>query len=341
MTLKILSIDGGGIRGIAAGQIMISLERKLQQKSGNTDARLADYFDMFAGTSTGAILCAAYNCRGENNRPKFSAQEAVNIYLNNGADIFDPGILHRIKTLGSLIGAKYPIENLEQVLKSSFDDIRLSELIKPTCFVAYDITQRRQEIFNQSRAGIDKPDVLIRDVLRGSSAAPTYFKPALIYACAPVKKDYVLIDGGLVANNPTLCAYSEALKLVDSAGNRRATGLKDMMILSLGTGKELKEYDYHKAKSWGLIGWVKRAIDIALEGGPQMTEYHMEKMLSTLSVADESLTYFRIQPELKGAKPDLDDASETNLRALQYAGDAAAQKNDKELDKIAAFLVSS
>ena len=84
MALKILSIDGGGIRGIIPGQILVTLERKLQKRSGNPDARLADYFDMFAGTSTGAILSAAYACPGEDGRPKFSAEQAVDLYLEDG-----------------------------------------------------------------------------------------------------------------------------------------------------------------------------------------------------------------------------------------------------------------
>jgi len=78
MSFKILSIDGGGIRGIIPGQILVALENKLKTKSGNPEARLSDYFDLFAGTSTGAILAASYICPGN----QFSAQDALDLYLS-------------------------------------------------------------------------------------------------------------------------------------------------------------------------------------------------------------------------------------------------------------------
>lgn len=79
--MRILSIDGGGIRGILPGLILVCLEEKLKIKSGNPNARLGDFFDLVAGTSTGAILSAAYLCPNDKGKPKFSAQEAVNFYL--------------------------------------------------------------------------------------------------------------------------------------------------------------------------------------------------------------------------------------------------------------------
>lgn len=75
MAMRILSIDGGGIRGILPGQILVSLEEKIKNKSGNSIAKIGDYFDLVAGTSTGAILSAAYVCPSDdgNKKPKFSA----------------------------------------------------------------------------------------------------------------------------------------------------------------------------------------------------------------------------------------------------------------------------
>ena len=98
--MRILSIDGGGIRGIIPGQMLVALEKKLAAKSGKPDARIADFFDLVAGTSTGAILAAAYLCPDSNGRPKFSAQEAVDFYLEDGDEIFDVGFWRSIGTLG-------------------------------------------------------------------------------------------------------------------------------------------------------------------------------------------------------------------------------------------------
>jgi patatin-like phospholipase/acyl hydrolase len=75
---KILAIDGGGIRGIIPGQVLIALEREVRRQSGNSEARLADYFDFFAGTSTGGILTCLYLCPDPDDpgRALFSAEEA-------------------------------------------------------------------------------------------------------------------------------------------------------------------------------------------------------------------------------------------------------------------------
>ena len=120
MKMRILSIDGGGIRGILPGQILVALEEKLIEKSGNPNARIGDFFDLIAGTSTGAILGAAYICPDINGQPKFSAQEAVNFYLEDGDEIFDIKFWRSIGTLGGNTDEKYSANKLEIILKEAF-----------------------------------------------------------------------------------------------------------------------------------------------------------------------------------------------------------------------------
>lgn len=93
---RILSIDGGGIRGIIPGQILVMLENLLQKLTKKRNARIADYFDLIAGTSTGGILACAYLApeRGS-KRPRFSAQEAVDLYLDRGDEVFDLSLWQR------------------------------------------------------------------------------------------------------------------------------------------------------------------------------------------------------------------------------------------------------
>ncbi|EKA7416338.1 patatin-like phospholipase family protein [Vibrio parahaemolyticus] len=331
MVMRILSIDGGGIRGILPGQILVALERKLQKKTNNSNARIGDYFDMVAGTSTGAILGAAYVCPDEMNRgrPKFSAAEAVNFYLEDGDEIFDVGFWRSIATLRGGRDEKYSAKELERVLNEAFGETKLSELLKPTCFVSYDVTRRLPRIFKQHTAIKKNKDFLVRDLLRGSTAAPTYFEAARIYSLPPLKQKFVLIDGGMVANDPALCAYSEAIKFDG------VSGIKDMVIVSLGTGKRLKGYTYSEVKDWGPLGWAKPSIDIALEGGPQMTEYYLKQISSTV----ENSKYYRIQPELYGAAPDLDNATPENLENLRDAGIRNAEMHDELLNEIADMLI--
>lgn len=329
--MRILSIDGGGIRGILPGMILVELEKKLQAISGKPEARIADYFDLVAGTSTGAILCAAYVCPGAKRKPKFTAQEAVNFYLEDGDDIFDVGLWKTISSLGGAADEKYSAKELERVLNTAFGDIKLSELLRPTCFVAYDVSNRLPIIFKQHSAVAKNRDFLVRDVLRGTSAAPTYFEAARIYSLPPVPEKFVLVDGGVAANDPALCAYSEAIKFSNVAG------IKDMIIVSLGTGKKLQGYSYSEIKDWGPFGWAKPVIDIALEGGPQMTAYYLQQIASTVT----NSKYYRIQPELYGADPALDNASRENLELLRNAGRQNAAVFDETLTEIANLLVSN
>ena len=107
---RILSIDGGGIRGIIPAQILVSLEEKLRQQTGDRGARIADYFDLIAGTSTGGILTCVYLCpdRGDPKRPRFTAEEAVDLYFERGDEIFDIPVWHRVRAAGGLRDEKYP-----------------------------------------------------------------------------------------------------------------------------------------------------------------------------------------------------------------------------------------
>ncbi|MDH5395654.1 MAG: patatin-like phospholipase family protein [Gammaproteobacteria bacterium] len=331
MTIRILSIDGGGIRGILPGQILVSLEDKLKKKSGNDNARIGDYFDLVAGTSTGAILAAAYICPGIDGRPKFSAQEAVNFYLEDGDEIFDVGFWQSLSSLGGINDEKYSAAELERVLDNAFGELKISELLKPTCLVSYDVSRRAPVIFKQHTAVKNNKDFLVKEALRGSTAAPTYFEAARIYSLPPLSRKYVLVDGGMVANDPALCAYSEAIKFDG------VKGIKDMLIVSLGTGKQLKKYSYPEIKDWGPLGWAKPSIDIALEGGPQMSEYYLHQIASTV----KNSKFYRLQSDLFNADPALDNATPENLENLRDAGIRNAEAYDDTLDKIADGLIKA
>jgi len=331
VTIRILSIDGGGIRGILPGEILVSLEDKLKVKSGNPGARIGDFFDLIAGTSTGAVLGAAYICPNKEGRPKFSAREAVNIYLKEGGKVFDTGIWPYLDKLRLLKGEKYSTHELEKILKKYFGKTKLSKLLKPTCFISYDIKKREQVIFRQHCAIVRDEDFLVIDLLRGSTAAPTYFEPARIYSLPPLNKKYILVDGGMVASDPALCAYSEAIKFSGVGG------IKDMIIVSLGTGKQLISYKYKEVKNWGIFNWARPAIDIALSGGAQMTHYYLKQISSTV----ENTKYYRIQPDLYDANPALDDASTKNLIELKKSGEKNAKHYDKMLDDIARTMVNT
>jgi len=328
--MNILSIDGGGIRGIIPGQILVSFEKKLQQISGNAEMRIADVFDLVAGTSTGGILSCLYLCpdKEHRSRPRFTAQDAVDLYLQNGDDVFDVSIFKEISSIGGLGDEKYSAENLEELLKRYFEDLRLSELLKPCLITAYDITRRKAHFFNTADMtdSQNETDFYVRDIARATSAAPTYFEPTNI--AASDRTVYPLIDGGVFANNPTMCACVEAFKM------NPEVRIRDLKILSIGTGVSSEAYHYSEAKNWGKVSWLSPILDIFMSGVSETVHCQLENLFRCAECARQ---YLRLEVNLKeysDVDGAMDNASEKNMDALQRAAmkyveeDTVSQKLD-------------
>lgn len=334
---RILSIDGGGIRGIIPGQVLVALEKKLQQLDSNPKGKIADYFDMIAGTSTGGILACIYLSPDKvgSKKPRFSAKEAVELYLERGDEIFDISFWHKIRTASGVLDEKYDADELEDALKDYMGELKLNELIKPCLVSAYDIKRRKAHFFTQHDAGKPEHNFLVREVARATSAAPTYFEVARVKSLSNVI--YPLIDGGVFVNNPTLCAYAEARKMNFDRFRQKPTA-KNMVILSLGTGSSSKPYYYKKAKDWGMVQWIKPIIDIMMSGVAETVDYQLNQIYEAVGLPEQ---YVRISPKLGFASPDMDDASLENLNALKEAGIQSAKKNDKDLTSLAKMLIAN
>lgn len=354
--IKILSIDGGGIRGILPGQILISLEKKLQQKSNNPHIRLADFFDLLAGTSTGGILTALYLCpdvllpslsplsfgEGLGLRSRFSAEQAVNLYLENGTAIFTKPFFKKLTSLFGITDEAFSVAQLETCLKKYFGDLKLSQSRKHCIITSYDIKNRTPFFFRMKRAKEDLDfDFPLWQVARATSAAPTYFEPALIKSFDGNK--FPLVDGGVFANNPTLCAYAEARQIFESGVEERRVAKKfasaaEMFILSIGTGTIKVPYEYEKAKGWGLAGWARPVIDIMMSGVSDTVDFQLKQIFDAVGHPEN---YIRIMPDLLEASEDMSDASPENISCLKNAGTKAAEKFDGELERVAEILVNT
>lgn len=330
---KILSIDGGGIRGIIPGQVIIALEKKLQARSGNPNARIAHYFDFFAGTSTGGILSCLYLSPSEDDPAKvrFSAEEAVDLYIQNGHKIFNIPMWKKFSNPDGIMHEIYDVAELERLLEKYFGDLKLSQLLKPCLITSYDLKRRKVHFFTQhnARKSGDVADFFVRDVCRATSAAPTYFETALVKSLSG--ESYPLLDGGVFANNPALCAYSEI---------RNAKGFptaKDLFIVSIGTGSANKAYEYEAARAWGTLSWAKPLIDIMMSGASETTDYYLQKMFSAQG---NEANYSRIQPaSFHNARPEIDNATKENIDALIEVGNITARNCSDELDRIVEVLM--
>jgi patatin-like phospholipase/acyl hydrolase len=332
--IRILSIDGGGIRGVIPGQILVALEEKLKNATSDENTRIADHFDLIAGTSTGGILTCAYLCPAPDNnnkstRPKFTAREVVNLYLERGGEIFDIPLKHKLKSAGGKLDEKYPFEMLESALADYFGDTRLSQLLKPCLISSYDIKRRQAHFFTQHDAKKKQGwDFLVRDVARATSAAPTFFECSKVWSETHIS--YPLIDGGVFVNNPAMCAYAEV-------HNKYKVAAERMALLSIGTGFEKKSYNYDKAKDWGLIGWIRPLLSIMMSGVSEVVDYQLRQVFSSVKASSQ---YLRINTEFpNNVDPDMDDASQENLNALKELGTETAQKYDSQIDEFVKLLL--
>lgn len=341
--VRILSIDGGGIRGILPGVILSQLEAKLQAKTNKREARLADYFDFMAGTSTGGILTLAYLMPNKEGRPKFSAADAVNLYLDRGDEIFDLTFWQQVKSGKGITDEKYSADALEEALDDNFSDTPLSGLLKPCIVSSYDLRNAKPHFFKQHKAHQKNYNFKVKDVARATSAAPTYFETARIKN--EKGTPFPLIDGGVFVNNPALVAYSEVRTLKFKGIDHLPTA-KDMMLISIGTGSESKSYNYNKVKDWGAINWIKPIIEIMMSANSKTVDYHLHQIYGTLKAKDQA-DYFRLEPKVITANSEMDDGSVANIKKLREDGLSYIAKSEVEeklngiVDKLIAYGADS
>lgn len=339
MKINILSIDGGGIRGILPAKLLAYLENRLI--SINKNARLSDYFDLIVGTSTGGIIAALLTTPEEHGRPQYKAQDAVELYANNGGKIFDSSLWKRISSIGGVTDEKYSASYLEKLLDKYLGDTMLSQTVKPVLITSYDIRNRAAKFFGTADTINKSRDFLLKDICRATSAAPTYFEPARITSASDTP--FTLVDGGMFANNPAMTAYAEArtmnfAKILGNEDKPSYPNASKMQIISLGTGSIKKPYFYEEAKDWGSIQWIKPVIDILMSGNAETVHFELKQIFSTTA---EPESYIRLAPELLGVNPEMDDASSKNITALLELGDKFVADNKEILNNLADQLISN
>lgn len=340
---RILSLDGGGMRGLIPAQILIYVEQKIKEKTGNPDAKLAEYFDLIAGSSAGGILGCLYLCPDPNSPTKalLSAEEVLQFYYQKSDQIFAQSFWHSLLNFGGFLSEKYSHRSFESLLKTFFGDLRLSQLLKPTLITAYEIERRKTHFFTQHDARFDsRHDFLVRDVIRSTTAAPTFFQVAQVKSLK--NEIFAFVDGGVFANNPALCAYAEVRHKFNRYFNldeRYESGptASEMVILSLGTGDVKRTYPYDKAKHWGKIEWLLPLFDIIMTGVSETVDYQMKQIYDAIQKHDQ---YLRISPILKDEDIfPIDDTSEKNLREIIKLAQEQTEKYRNRLDDFVDLLL--
>jgi patatin-like phospholipase/acyl hydrolase len=320
-TPRILSLDGGGIRGIIPATVLAEIETR-------TGARIAELFDLVAGTSTGGILALGLVKPSEDDptQPQYKASDLAELYEKEGKHIFARSPWHRLKAVDNLLDEKYDAGGLEKVLQSYFGDAKLSQAVTETLVTSYEIEKRSPWFFARHKALASSDfDFPMRFVARATSAAPTYFEPEALPGSPPPGG---LIDGGVYANNPAMCAYVEAKKLY---GN-----VDEMLVVSLGTGQHTRPIHYGEAKGWGLAMWAKPILDVVFDGVSDTVDHQLQLLCE---VSDgEDPRYYRFQTELNVGSDDMDNVTNTNMAALKQKAQELIEAQDADLNKLCAEL---
>jgi patatin-like phospholipase/acyl hydrolase len=315
--VKVLCIDGGGIRGLIPALVLAEIERR-------TGRRTAEMVDLIAGTSTGGILACALARRGPDGRPLLTAEELAGIYVEEGPRIFHRSLLKRIFSVGGWIDERYEDGGLNAALARYLGDSWLSESLVDVLVTAYDIQGRFAFFFRSARARTDPTyDFTLVQATRATSAAPSYFEPVEVTDRAGART-YPLVDGGIYAVNPSMCAYAD----VAAAGKRDDLAL----MLSLGTGAHTRAYTFEQTRWWGQLEWARPALDMVFDGVADTIEYEAGKLMGD--------RYVRLQTELSAASDDLDDASAANLANLRKEAERLIAASGPELDRVCAILAA-
>ncbi len=325
---KVLSIDGGGIRGVIPAVLLEHIEKQTKQ-------RVADLFDLIVGTSTGGIIAAALTCGGEDQERRMSAGSLVKLYTERGREIFPQSAWRGLR---SLFDERYDDAGLKAILHEKLGDAQLSDCEPPIVVTSYDIEKRRPYFFKTTKAKSDDLTATedpadrnhyLRDVARATSAGPTYFEPAVVGSMATTPTRRVLVDGGVFVNNPAMCAYVEA---------RRAfrKNPEDILLVSLGTGDGSRKIKFDEAKDWGAISWIQPLIGIMMDGSADAVDYHLRLLMPDDTADDQR--YFRLTTKLDYGKDDLDDVSDSNIRNLKERARHILNKERTQITRLLTIL---
>ncbi|KAJ7556979.1 hypothetical protein O6H91_05G106900 [Diphasiastrum complanatum] len=289
----ILTVDGGGMRGIIPGRVLAYLEECLQRKSDNPEARIVDFFDVASGTSVGGLITTMLFTSNEKGRPLFTGEDTWRLVAEKGKKIFKiPPRQWILAKLRGIITPRYSTKYMERVLQEHLvrdgRPLTLRDTLKPILIPCYDLGRAGPFLFSRSDAmDGDERDFRLWEICRATSAVPSFFKPVLM-SSMDGSSTCTAVDGGLVMNNPTAATIAHVLH--NKAEFPGAAGVSDLLVLSLGTGQFDRTYEYKKVRSWGAFQWAKPVVKIVLDGISDMVDHTI-----SMSFGEVRQNYVRVQ----------------------------------------------
>lgn len=295
--VRILSIDGGGIRAIVPAMVLSHIERQ-------TGKRICELFDVVAGTSTGGLIALALTKpNGQNSLiPQYSASDLVRFFEEHARSIYPQNGF-----MDGWLRPKYDRKGMDKVLEELLGDFKLKQSLANVAVTGYDTDAKLPVVFKSWLAkNLDAYDLAAKDVARATCSAPTYFEPVSLTKNEQYKS---MVDGSIFASNPSLAAYCEA----SAAFSNEPC---DYLLVSLGTGRVSRGLPYDSIRNWGQFHWMKEIVSIYSEGIIEAVDQQMHNVLPI--TADGRQRYFRIQKTIVDENiGTMDNASDKNMAGLK------------------------
>ncbi len=356
--VKILAVDGGGIRGLIPAMVLEELEKRIALRKRSQP--LCRVFDLMSGTSTGSIIALGLSApalksgkkgkaEGSEERPSsylsesnpapageppaysreplFTPRDLADIYIERGIEIFPRRIFNQLMTVKQAFTEKYNSGRFYTILREKLEDRTLQDALTNVLVTTYDIAGNTPLIMKKRPPAMGRrdpdPNFFIRDAVMGSSAAPTFFEPVQV-TTVDGSSTHTLVDGSVFAKNPAMCALVEAQKIYPRA--------RHFTVLSLGTGETETPYTYQQMRSWGFLEWVLPSKGVPLasimnNGQSRCVNYQLQYL--------PKVDYYRLDIPITGCARSMDDASRENIECLQERARALIREHDSLLDTLA------
>lgn len=319
---RICSINGGGIRGILPSLILVRLEEITGKHS-------TELFDLFIGTSTGALVAAILNTpsKKDSEHPwKYTAKDLLDVYVKEAIYTFQSSMWRKVTSMNGITGPLYYTKNRDERFNVWLGDVRLKETLKDVVFTSFEMCTKSPVLFKTFKAKSDeKDDHSLQDVVKSATAAPTVWDPH--------EFDKKVFHDALYAKSPAMYGVVEALQNYDA-------DLGNIQILSLGTGFVKSQLEAKKITKSGM-SFLSEVVNSTINAHTKDISHMIETIFKSFekSTGKKGSTIVELDVELTDSRMTICDVSKENIEYLLNTGRQYIIDNDDKIRKFAEMLI--
>lgn len=307
---RILSLDGGGIRGLLTAVI-------LEEIGSRVGSDWIGKADLIAGTSSGGMIALAL-AKG------LTPTDARNLFYDRGPIMFEDSLIDNLRNVGQVLGAEFSTRNRRKVLEDIFGDDRLEDLSKKVLISTVDLHDKdkgrwKAKFFHNFEPGPSAPfqenrdrKTRASDVALYTSAAPTYFPSVGRF-----------VDGGLVVNNPSMAAVAQARDTNYLGGVEKG---EKIVLLSVGAGRNRDHIETEDELDWGYLQWGKHLVNLVISAAVDVAHYQCRQILPD--------RYHRIDYDF----PEFQEVGIAEYEKRDQLVEIGEQKMDRDLGTAAEWI---